>query len=157
MNADPAPSSPAVRLLSIVGGVALLFAMAVDVISVIGRHIKLPLLGSIELVQAAVVVSASAGMIVATIARSHAVVHLVVDRLSSGAKVVVLRIAAALSALFFLALAIGSGWVAADMIGGHEESELLHIPYAPLRFVLVAATLAVAAIFAAQAIGRVRR
>lgn len=157
MNADPAPSSPAVRLLGVVGGVALLFAMAVDVISVVGRHIKLPLLGSIELVQAAVVVSASAGMVVATLARSHAVVHLVVDRLSPPAKAVVLRVAAALSALFFLALAIGSGWVAIEMIGGHEESELLHIPYAPLRVVLVAATLAVAAIFAAQAVGRVRR
>lgn len=147
---------PALRILSVVGGGALLFAMAVDVVSVIGRHLRMPLLGSIELVQAAVVVSAGAALIVATAARSHAVVHLLVDRLGAR-RGIALRLSAALSALFFALLAIGSAWVAIEMAGGHEESELLHIPYAPLRLILVAACIAVACLFAIQAFGRRRR
>ena len=44
-------------------------------------------------------------------------------------------------------LAVGSIWIAFDLRDGHEQSELLHIPYAPLRVVSIAAVLAVAAIY----------
>ncbi|MBN2320552.1 MAG: hypothetical protein JXR49_15850, partial [Acidobacteria bacterium] len=42
------------KWLFYLGGIALLFAMAVDTLAVAGRHIGMPLPGSIELVQAAI-------------------------------------------------------------------------------------------------------
>ena len=57
------------------------------------------------------------------------------------------RLHALLSAVFFVALAVGSIWIAFDLRDGHEQSELLRIPYAPLRIVSIAAVLAVAAIY----------
>jgi hypothetical protein len=46
-------------------------------------------------------------------------------------------------------LLVGSGWIAADLWNGHEESELLRIPYRPLR-VAVAVTLVVLLVQALQ-------
>lgn len=140
-------SERAVRALAIVGGGALLSAMGIDVLAVIGRHSGFPLLGSIELVQAAVAVSAAAGLIVATIAGAHATVHILVHRLSGMPRVALDRLSWLLSALFFALVAGGSAWIALDMIGAHEESELLGIPYAPVRIVLILGTGATAAIF----------
>ena len=123
------------------GAAALLFAVAVDAIAVIGRHIGKPLLGSIELMQAAILIAASAAIVSATMVDKHAVVHLLIDRLSPRMRLIMGRVHAALCAwCFFIALAAGSIWIALDLRGGNEESELLHIPYAPLRVVSIVAT-----------------
>jgi TRAP-type C4-dicarboxylate transport system permease small subunit len=87
----------------------------------------------------------------ATVARKHAVVHLVIDRLTARQRFVMERVHALLSAIFFAALAVGSIWIAFDLRNGHEQSELLRIPYAPLRIVSIVAVLAVAAIYLARA------
>jgi TRAP-type C4-dicarboxylate transport system permease small subunit len=129
------------------GAAALLFAMAADAIAVLGRHIGMPLLGSIELVQAAMLVASSAAIVSATMAEKHAVVHLLIDRLSPTARATMYRIHSALCAIFFIALAIGSIWVAFDMRGSYEQSELLQIPYAPLRIISIASVLAVVFVY----------
>jgi TRAP-type transport system small permease protein len=129
------------------GAAALLFAMAVDAVAVLGRHIGTPLLGSIELMQAAILVAASAAIVSATMVNKHAVVHLLIDRLSPRARSIMDRIHAALCAIFFLALAAGSIWIALDLRGGHEESELLRIPYAPLRIISILSVLGAALIY----------
>jgi TRAP-type C4-dicarboxylate transport system permease small subunit len=129
------------------GAAALLFAMAVDAIAVLGRHIGKPLLGSIELMQAAILVAASAAIVSATMVNKHAVVHLLIDRLSPRARSIMDRVHAALCAIFFLALAAGSIWIALDLRGGHEESELLRIPYAPLRIISILSVLGAALIY----------
>lgn len=123
-----------------VAGGALLIAMAVDSTAMLGRQLHWPLLGAIEIVQAAVLVGAAGALLMAAVAGVHARVHLVVDRLSPRARAWSGRINAAASALFYLALLAGSAWIAADLWSGHEESELLLIPYRPLR-VLVLLTL----------------
>jgi TRAP-type C4-dicarboxylate transport system permease small subunit len=92
-------------------------------------------------------VAASAAIVSATLVDKHAVVHLLIDRLSTRARSVMDRVHAALCAVFFVALAAGSIWIALDLRGGNEESELLHIPYAPLRMVSIVAVLAVALIY----------
>lgn len=143
-------SGRAVRILAIVGGIALMIAMGVEVVSVIGRHTAMPLIGSIELVQAAVVISASVGMVIATIERSHAIVHVVVDWLPPSRKRVALVISRLAASLFFAAIAAGAAWSFAEHWGGHEESELLAIPYPPLRLALIASCTVVAAVFAWQ-------
>jgi TRAP-type C4-dicarboxylate transport system permease small subunit len=151
---DEGPKRGPEAWLFYLGAAALLFAMVTDAVAVIGRHVGLPLLGSIELVQASMLVAASAAIVSATVAEKHAVVHLLIDRLSPAARGIMQRIHAALCALFFLALAAGSMWIAFDLRGGHEESELLSIPYAPLRMVCILAVLGVALVSLARVRGR---
>jgi TRAP-type C4-dicarboxylate transport system permease small subunit len=131
-----------------VGAAALLFAMGADASAVLGRHLGVPLLGSIELVQAGILLAASASMVSATLAERHAVVHLLINRLSPEARTALQWVHSAICCLFFGALAAGSIWIAFDLRGGHEESELLRIPFAPLRIVSILALLGLMLIYA---------
>ncbi len=149
---EPRRDSSARGPLFFVGALALLTAMMVDALAVAGRHLGFPLLGSIELVQAAILVTSSAALVSATLARKHATVHLLIDRLGPRTRAVIERINALLSAVFFLALAAGSIWIARDVWYGHEESELLRIPFAPLRIVSIAAVLSSVVIVLLQAV-----
>ena len=116
------------------GGAALLAATAVDTLAVVGRNIGLPLVGSIELVQAAVLVAGVFGLIFATAGDDHARVRIVTDRLSRGRAWV--DVVGPLSmALFFAALLVGSVWLAADLWHGHERSELLGVSWRALRLI----------------------
>ena len=47
------------------------------------------------------------------------------------------RLHAVLSVLFFAGLLTGSAWLLLDLWNGHEESELLRVPYRPLRIAVV--------------------
>jgi len=142
------------RVLILVGGFALLGAMAVDTLAVIGRHTGIPLHGSIELVQAALLVSGIAAMVVATLAGSHATVRLIIDRTPPGLRLWMQRGSHVLAALFFIALLCGNVWIAADMWSGHEASELLGIPYRPLRIVAILGIATIAVVFLRQTFGR---
>jgi TRAP-type C4-dicarboxylate transport system permease small subunit len=144
---DAPPGRGPAAWMFYLGATALLFAVSTDAIAVLGRHLGLPLLGSIELVQAAMLVASSAAIVSATLAEKHAVVHLLIDRLSPGAQARMQRMHAALCAIFFILLAVGSIWIAHDLRGSHEQSEVLKIPYAPLRVISIAAVLAVALIY----------
>lgn len=143
-------------LTIIVGGLALLAATAVDTVAVIGRNIGLPLTGSIELMQAAVLVSGGIGLVIATIEQSHARVRLIVDRLSPKWRVLGDRASDALTAIFVLALLAGSAWLAADLWGAHEQSELLGIPWRLLRLIANLSLLAVCAILVWRIAQKVR-
>lgn len=137
------PWSWSERLLFYMGSVALLFAMGVDTIAVLGRHIGVPLWGSIELVQTAILVASSTAILSATLARKHAKVRILVDRLEGRSLIWMQRVQALFCALFFGALTVGSIWIFLDLRGGFEESELLHIPYAPLRIICIISMLVV--------------
>lgn len=125
-----------------VAGGALLVAMVVDTTAMLGRQLHVPLLGAIEIVQAAVLVGAAGALLMAALAGVHARVHLLVDRLSPRGRLWSGRINAFAAVLFYLALLVGSGWIAADLWSGHEESELLFIPYRPLRVLVLLILLA---------------
>jgi len=126
-------------LLIWIAGGALLAAMLVDTLAMIGRQIELPLIGSIELVQAAVLIAGCGALIVATLDAAHAGVNLLLDRLPAHLRRACERIHAAAAALVYAALLAGSAWIALDLWSGHEESELLRIPYRPLRLTIVLA------------------
>jgi TRAP-type C4-dicarboxylate transport system permease small subunit len=140
------------RVLVVIGGGALLIAMGVDTLAVAGRHLGISLLGSIEIVQAAVLVSGATAILVATLAGNHARVRLVAERASPALRNVMDRAGLLCSALFFLALASGSCWLAMDLWNGQEESELLHLAYRPLRVFTVLAMAAVFVVFVARGI-----
>ena len=125
------------RLLVWISGGGLLVAVAVDALAMLGRQVRIPLLGSIEIVEAAVLFAAAGALIIATMDNSHARVNLVAERLPDTVRKWLGRFHALAGVLLFSALLTGSVWIAADLWFGHEESELLHIPYRPLRIATV--------------------
>jgi TRAP-type C4-dicarboxylate transport system permease small subunit len=136
-EAAAVPAGPAARAAYLRGSAGLLVATASDAIAVAGRHLGFRLIGSIELVQAAVVLLASAAMLAVTIGRGHASVHMVTSRLGPRARVRLARAAALGSAAVFLLLAAGSAWIVAELWSGHEQTELLHLPLRWLRLLWV--------------------
>ena len=132
-------------LLVWIAGGALLVALAVDALAMLGRQIQLPLIGSIEIVEAAVLVAAAGALIIATLDGAHARVSLILDRIPVNWRARVERMHALVAVLLFAALLAGTVWIAADLWGGYEESELLHIPYRPLR---IATAVSLAVLFA---------
>jgi TRAP-type C4-dicarboxylate transport system permease small subunit len=140
---ETAYSSRVWRWIFNLGAFSLLLAMAVDTLAVLGRHIGMPFPGSIELVQAAILVASSAAILSATLANKHARVHLLMDRMKGRPLAVLRCVQTALSVLFFCSLAAGSIWIFIDLWGGLEETEVLHIPLAPLRIVSIISVLGV--------------
>lgn len=137
-NPSPPPASGAYSLVVILGGCALLGAMAIDSIAVVGRHTGMPLLGSIEIVQLLVGVSGAVALLVATLRDSHAVVRLLLANIPAHVAARLQRVNALAATLFFAALTAGSAWIMSEMWGSHEETELLQLPLAPLRLLIVA-------------------
>jgi len=135
------------QLLFYVGSAALLTVIAVETVSVLGRHFSLPLIGAIEIIQASILVAACASTVFATLRAAHAAVRLLTNRLSSRAQQHLSQLNALLSALFFAGLAIGSCWLAFDFWNSYEESELLHISYRPLRAIATLSALIATLIF----------
>jgi len=127
------------NLLVWVAGGALLVAVVVDALAMIGRQIRVPLIGSIEIVEAVVLIAACGALIIATLARAHARVNILLERLPPHWRARFEKIHAVAAMFLFGALLVGSAWIAIDLWGGHEESELLRIPYWPLRAIVVLA------------------
>ena len=144
-------------VLFYIGGAGLMIAMIIEGIAVLGRQIGLPLLGALEIIQAAILLTASASMLSATLTHSHATVHLLVERLSPNMQSLLQRFAMLISSAFFAALATAAGWLTLEVWNDFEHSELLHIPYRPLRVIVVVMTAAVAIVFAYKAFARTRK
>ena len=144
------------RALIWIAGGALLLAMLVDTVAMLGRHLRLPLLGSIELVQAAVLVAGCGALVVATLERSHARVHLLLTGFQGTSRTVMELLHATAFLVLLMALLAGTAWIAGDLWHGHEESELLRIPYRPLRVILVLTLLGLMAVVIAAMFRRRR-
>src|SRR5690606_6460032 len=112
-------------------------------------------IGSIELVEAVVLIAAGGGLIIATLDGAHARVNLLLERLPESARELVLKLHALAAALLFAALRAGTVWIAVDLWSGHEESELLRIPYRPLR-IAAALTVGVLLLFSLRRLLRRR-
>ncbi|MEH3039179.1 MAG: TRAP transporter small permease subunit [Sphingomonas paucimobilis] len=146
-----APASPLAKAMLAVGSAALLAAMATDALAVAGRHAGIRLLGSIEIVQASIVLIATTAIVLTTIVDAHARVHILLERLPVATAARWLRGANALSALVFLWLAAGSAWLAADLWNGHELTEILQLPLRWLRLFWIMGAVATAILFARRA------
>lgn len=152
-RSSPQASSLA-RVAVAVGSVGLVGAMATDTIAVLGRHTGFSLLGSIEIVQVAIVLLASASIVLATLLRQHAAVHILTERLRPEMTRRLARGSSLMSGLFFAVLTIGALWLIGDLWDGHERSELLHVPFRVLRIVFALALATVTAIFIRDAFVR---
>ena len=153
--ADPDPrQSLATRLAVALGSVGLLGAMATDTLAVLGRHTGFSVLGSIEIVQTMIVLLASSAIVLATLQRNHAAVHILTERLPPSRAALLARLASLFAAIIVSVLLIGALWLMVDLWNAHERSELLHIPFRVLRAIFATALLIVAVIFARQAVAR---
>jgi len=134
-----------------VGSGGLLCVMLVEAAAVIGRHIGMPVMGALEIVQAAIVPAACAGMLIATLRGAHAAVHMLTERLTEATRARVELGTAVLAALLFAALCGGAAWLASEYWNSYEQSEVLHIPFRPLRLLVAftAAGLSVAFLYRA--------
>lgn len=130
-----------------IGAAGLLLAMAVEALAVLGRHAGVPFLGALEIIQSAILLTATSAMVSTTIGGAHARVTLLVDRVNPPVRSVLRKISAILSMLFFIGLAVGSLWIASDTWNEFEQSELLHVPFRPLRLITFAAAAAIAVLF----------
>jgi len=128
-----AKQNPLEQLLFYVGSVAMLAVIAVEALSVLGRHFSLPFIGAIEIIQALILIAACAATVYTTLRTGHAAVRLLTNRFSSIAQQRLLQVNSLLAAVFFAGLAIGLFWLAYDSWNSYEESEVLHISYLPLR------------------------
>ena len=115
------------------GGLALLAAALIDTGAVLARNFATSIHGSIELIQLAVLIAGALALAVAVASHTYAQVHLVTDRLSESGKRWLDRVAAVAVALFFLCLLAGSAWIASDLWGGHELSEVMGVPWRWMR------------------------
>lgn len=148
----PAPTTGiAARLSFYLGSAGLLIAMATDAIAVLGRHTGFALLGAIEIVQAAIVLITAASMVSVTLSRGHAAVHILTERLSKPRARQLQRVAGLLGALTVALLIAGSAILLGDLWGGHERSELLHIPLRWFRVLMIAALAFILILFVRQA------
>jgi TRAP-type C4-dicarboxylate transport system permease small subunit len=143
---------PLVTAFYAIGSAGLLIATAADALAVAGRHLGFRLLGSIEIVQSAVVLIAASAMVIATIVGGHASVHIVTERLSQRTGARLARIASLFGALAFAALAAGSVWVASDLWAGFEQTELLAIPLRWFRLLWIAAAVLITLLFLRNAL-----
>lgn len=153
---EPARLGPLGRTAYLIGSAGLLTATAADALAVAGRHTGFHLLGSIEVVQAAVVLIASSAMIAATIVGSHASVHIVTERLAPDNVRRLARFSDLLSALLFALVAAGSFWVATELWSGFEQTELLGIPLRWLRALWIASAILITILFVRSALRRAR-
>jgi TRAP-type C4-dicarboxylate transport system permease small subunit len=140
------------RLSFGLGAFGLLGAMLIDSGAVAGRHLGVPVLGSIELVEACVVLMASASLVGTTLGHGHASVHILTQQLSAAGRARLQRVSDLLSALFFGVLALGSLVVARDLWGGDERTELLGLPLSPLRALWCLSALGIVALFMTAAV-----
>ena len=130
-----------------IGAAGLVLAMGVETVAVLGRHAGIPLLGALEIIQACILLMASAAMLSATMNNGHATVTLLTTRVSERARQYLHAFANLLSALFFVGLSAGALWLAVESWNDYEQSELLHIPFRPLRIVSLLAAGAIALVF----------
>jgi TRAP-type C4-dicarboxylate transport system permease small subunit len=136
-----------------VGAVGLLTMMLIEGVAVIGRHVGAPLMGALEIVQVAIVPAACASMLIATLNGAHAAVHMLTERMPAAAQRWAVRFGSVLAGLCFAALCAGSAWLCVENWNSFEQTEVLHLPFRPLRVLVTLAAAALALVFFRRALG----
>jgi hypothetical protein len=127
------------------GGAALVAATVIDTVAVVGRQVGFAVHGSIELMQAAVLIAGSLALVAASAAGTHARVRLVVERMVQW-RPWFETMSELLTVTLLVALLAGSAWLAIDLWHSHEVGEVTGIPWRWLRLVTNLALAAMIAI-----------
>ena len=135
------------QIVTGIGSVALLVAVATDALAVVGRHTGFAFLGAIEIFQMAALTATAAAIVLTTLSGRHAAVHILTEHVSRRPRRIILATGHLTSALAFIVLCTGSVWVAADLWPTHEMTELLGIPVRLFRALWILASALVAGLF----------
>lgn len=149
-SATDQKDTPFMTALIWFGGAALLLVTLIETLSVIAPFFGMSFLGSIEIVEALVLMSGAVGILMASLMQNHARVHLVLDHLPPVLRNYLNSFAFVVSAVFFLACLGGSifNWVVTR--SHFEQSDVLQIPHEPLRILLIGFFLINTVLFVAQ-------
>ena len=139
-----------------IGTLGLLTTKLVETAAVSGRRIGVPVTGALELAQAAIVPAACAAMLIATLHGAHAAVPMLTDRMPASIRRWTLGAGSMLAASCFAALCAGSAWLAVEYWDSYEQTEVLHIPFRPLRAMITLAAAALALAFLRRALRPVK-
>lgn len=145
---NPPPRRPVEDALSWIAALALLTTVLLDTAAVVLRQFGRSLPGSTEVVQFAIVPATSIALLVTTLLRRHATVHVITDRLGPRLRAITDRLAHAALLLLCLLLAAASVWLLADSWHEPERSDLLGLPLTPLRITWLCALLGAAGLSA---------
>lgn len=151
---DPVKPESRGGVLFYIGATGLLLVMVIEVIAVAGRHLRMPLLGALEMAQASILPAACAAMVIASLAGTHAVVHLLTERLAPRPREWLACVSALIAALYFVGLCVGAVCLMSDYWDSFEQTDVLHIPFRPLRILVAVSAAALAMIFLHQALRR---
>jgi TRAP-type C4-dicarboxylate transport system permease small subunit len=138
----------------VIGSLGLALAVLTDTVAVIGRHLNIALLGSIEIVQACIVLLSSGAIVAATKYGNHARVRILTNRLNPDFSAKLHYFTAIISTVYSLLMVGGCAWIIWEVWAEHERSEILHIPLVWLRLLLLAALLSVSAYFLSSRFGK---
>lgn len=130
---DVAASNPLAKACFIIGGGSLLAAMAIDFVSVVGRHLGFSIVGALELVQYCITGLVASAIVVSTLSNGHVAVHILTERLKPMWRGLLARLSDLLMVCFFLTVLAGDIWIAVELWGRDERSDLLGLPVAPMR------------------------
>lgn len=122
------------------GAIGLLAVMLLVSLSVVGRHLSIPVPGSIEIAEMLIAVIASASFIFATFQNKHAIARLLIDHVSARTHDILEKLATFFSIVLCFTLSYGSMWLIIDVWNLFEETPLLLIPIVPFRIFWFAAT-----------------
>lgn len=128
-----------------IGSATLLAVMLVVAANAMLRHMFVVVPGTIEVVMVIITVTASMGLIVATLDRGHALVHLLVGRLDSNVASILRKFVDFLGCLLWLLIGLGGAWIIKDYWQQNEATVLIGIPLTPFRLLWLAACLTIAA------------
>jgi TRAP-type C4-dicarboxylate transport system permease small subunit len=123
-----------------IGAFSLLAVMLLVSLSVAGRHLSIPLPGSIEIAEVLIALIASASFIFATFQDKHAIARLLIDHVSMKTQALLEKLATFFSIVICLSISYGSMWLIIDVWDLFEETPLLLIPIVPFRIIWFAAT-----------------
>ena len=138
----------------VIGSLGLALAVLTDTVAVIGRHLNIALLGSIEIVQACIVLLSSGAIVAATKYGNHARVRILTNRLNPDLSAKLQYFTAIISTVYSLLMVLGCAWIIWEVWAEHERSEILHIPLVWLRLLLLAALFSVSAYFLSSLFGK---
>ncbi|MGQ9427367.1 TRAP transporter small permease [Gilvimarinus sp. F26214L] len=147
---EPGNIALPVAMVRGIGALALFAALLVISVSVLGRHLNLPLPGSVEVVELLFVLVAASAMLYATVERSHAAARLILDRLPPGPRAVVEKLGILFGIVLWVAITVGNLWLLYDVWTLHEASPLLGIPIVPFRMIFTGATAVTLLVLAGQ-------
>ncbi len=121
------------KLFSIIGILGIGLVTLTDTAAVIGRHLNMSLIGSIEVVQLGIVLLASAAIAIATKESKHARIQIVLNRINHSHRRNLDILSNIATFLFLILLFSANTWILLETWLTHERSEILHLPYHWIR------------------------